>query len=648
MEKYVVSARKYRPDIFEKVVGQEHITQTLKNSIGQNKLAHAFLFCGPRGVGKTTCARILAKAINCNDLSDSCEPCGKCDSCDSFQRGGSLNIYELDAASNNHVDDIRRLIEQVRYAPQSGKYKTYIIDEVHMLSQAAFNAFLKTLEEPPEYAVFILATTEKQKIIPTILSRCQIFDFYRIEVNEIVEHLTDIAESEGVKFEKEALHLIAQKSDGGLRDALSVFDRIISFSNKEVSYQSVIENLNILDYDYFFQIMESIMLEDQSRILNLLEEILRKGFEGDDFIQGLSEHVRQLMVCKHPDTLQLLEVSDDLKNLYQKQSDQLSTSLLMSALDLLNQCDIQYKQVKNQRLHVEINLLKLCFIQSSIAHDTPIAMGAMDTKKKSRNTSPESLAQKTEQAQPVSQNKAPKEATVNDLPEVPIQESIALDDEALISEQSVEKLIKEPIKAAAVIPDKPDESLNLAEAELKDPKEVDVSENEVEPVSDAEVNKKRVIKGVPSFKLSDLDVTNDKKEVQEEEDKVSIKKDVELNQEDLTKAWKSYCEKCEKEGSSYLLSLLKNLKPKVHEYNLYKVVVGHKVEREKLLAQNRDIADFMGAALGEEVFMDIVVKERKKESSDLAYTNRDKFKRMLEKNPKLMDFKNGLDLEVDY
>ncbi|MGB4400554.1 MAG: DNA polymerase III subunit gamma/tau, partial [Daejeonella sp.] len=364
MDNFIVSARKYRPLTFQTVVGQQHITGTLKNAIVNNQLAQAFLFCGPRGVGKTTCARILAKTINCQSLSPEAEACGVCDSCVSFQNGNSFNIHELDAASNNSVDDIRSLIEQVRIPPQAGKFKIYIIDEVHMLSQAAFNAFLKTLEEPPSYAIFILATTEKHKILPTILSRCQIFDFNRIKVDDMALHLQEIAVKEGVSFDQDGLHLIAQKADGGLRDALSMFDQIVSFSNKNVNYKAVIDNLNILDYDYYFKLTDAILAEDVPACLLIFDEILSHGFDGNHFITGLASHFRNLLVSKDPSTLKLLEVSEGIREKYNVQSQASTASFLFSALNITNQCDLNYKTSKNQRLQVELALIKLCHLPS--------------------------------------------------------------------------------------------------------------------------------------------------------------------------------------------------------------------------------------------------------------------------------------------
>ena len=361
MGEFIVSARKYRPTTFKQVVGQSAITTTLINVISENHLAQSFLFCGPRGVGKTTCARILAKTINCQNINEKVEPCNSCESCTSFNESNSFNIHELDAASNNSVDDIRNLIDQVRFAPQIGNYNIYIIDEVHMLSSAAFNAFLKTLEEPPSHAIFILATTEKHKIIPTILSRCQIFDFKRISTDDIVSHLTFVAESENILAEQDALHIIAQKSDGSLRDSLSIFDRLASFS-KGITYKLVIENLNILDHDYYFKITNSILEQDISNVLLTFNIILENGFDGHHFINGLASHFRDLLVSKDKETLVLLEKGKALKQQYLEQSNNCEQTFLLRALDICNKCDVQYKTSKNQQLLVELTLMKLCSI----------------------------------------------------------------------------------------------------------------------------------------------------------------------------------------------------------------------------------------------------------------------------------------------
>lgn len=362
MDNFIVSARKYRPQTFDTVVGQASITNTLKNAIKNNHLAQAFLFCGPRGVGKTTCARILAKTINCFNRTADVEACGTCDSCVSFQDGQSLNIFELDAASHNGVDDIRSLNDQVRMAPQLGEFKVYIIDEVHMLSTGAFNAFLKTLEEPPKHAIFILATTEKHKIIPTILSRCQIFDFNRIQIIDIVKQLDKVAKSEGVTAEPDALHLVAQKADGGLRDALSIFDQIVSFTGNNITYKDVIENLNILDYDYYFKITDAILNASIKDALLLFNEIIENGFDPHNFVIGLMGHMRNLLMCKDQATLKLLEVGENIQAKYNRQAMEISPLLALNCLDLLGKADVQYKSSKNPRLLVEIALMQACSV----------------------------------------------------------------------------------------------------------------------------------------------------------------------------------------------------------------------------------------------------------------------------------------------
>ncbi len=359
MSDFVVSARKYRPASFDAVVGQASIAKTLKNAVKSKHLSQAYLFCGPRGVGKTTCARIFAKVLNCFNLTDNVEACGECESCVSFAENRSFNIHELDAASNNSVDDIRQLIEQVRITPQVGDYSIYIIDEVHMLSQSAFNAFLKTLEEPPRHAVFILATTEKHKIIPTILSRCQIFDFKAISVQDAVEYLQQIAERENVKIEPEALNVIAQKAEGGMRDALSIFDQVVSFCGSEVTYKQVIENLNVLDYDYYFKLVDDCKAMRVAEVLLTFNEVLSKGFDARNFINGLGAHLRDVLVSKDAVTLSLLEVGEAVRAKYQEQAQALPIPWLYDALALCNECDLSYRTSKNKRLLVELTLIRL-------------------------------------------------------------------------------------------------------------------------------------------------------------------------------------------------------------------------------------------------------------------------------------------------
>ena len=359
MEDFIVSARKYRPATFDTVVGQKALIVTLKNAILTGKLAHAYLFCGPRGVGKTTSARIFAKSINCEHLTPEGEACNECESCRAFNEQRSLNIHELDAASNNSVDDIRELIDQVRIPPQVGRYKVFIIDEVHMLSAAAFNAFLKTLEEPPRHAIFILATTERHKVLPTILSRCQIYDFTRIELNDIVEHLAKVAANEGVTAEEAALHVIAQKADGGMRDALSLFDQMVSYTQGNLTYQGVIGNLNILDYDYYFRFTDLFIEHKISESMLLFDEVLRRGFDGGNFITNLTSHFRDLLVSREPATLQLLQVSADVRERYQRQAQRVSERYLIHAIKLCNDCDLNYRVSKNKRLLVELTLIQL-------------------------------------------------------------------------------------------------------------------------------------------------------------------------------------------------------------------------------------------------------------------------------------------------
>jgi DNA polymerase-3 subunit gamma/tau len=359
MSNYIVSARKYRPDTFESVVGQENITRTLKNAIKQQHLAQAYLFCGPRGVGKTTNARIFAKTINCYNLDENTNPCNECESCLSFNQQRSMNIHELDAASNNSVEDIRNLIDQVRIPPQIGKYSVYIIDEVHMLSSAAFNAFLKTLEEPPKHAVFILATTEKHKILPTILSRCQVYDFNRITVLDIVKRLKFVAEEENIQAEEEALQIIAQKADGAMRDALSIFDQIVSFSGAKLTYQDAIDNLNVLDYDYYFRLTDALQAADHLNSLLIFNEILGKGFEGNYFITGLAEHLRDILISKDQKSAELLEVGASIRETYMQKAANASEEFLIKALDIASECDYKYKASHNKRLHVELALIRM-------------------------------------------------------------------------------------------------------------------------------------------------------------------------------------------------------------------------------------------------------------------------------------------------
>ena len=415
MENYIVSARKYRPSTFDSVVGQRALTTTLKNAIATGKLAHAYLFCGPRGVGKTTCARIFAKTINCLSPSANGEACNQCESCQAFNEQRSYNIHELDAASNNSVEDIRTLIDQVRIPPQIGKYKVYIIDEVHMLSQSAFNAFLKTLEEPPHHAIFILATTEKHKILPTILSRCQIYDFNRINVQDAVSHLQYVAQKEGIQAEPEALTIIAQKADGGMRDALSIFDQVVSFTGGNITYQGVIENLNVLDYEYYFRLVDLFLENKAADTMVLLNEILRKGFDAHHFITGLASHFRDLLVSKDPITLLLLEVGASIRERYQQQAQKCDQKFLYRAMKLCNDCDLNYRTSKNKRLLVELTLIQCAQLTLPDADDI---IGGRSPKKRLKPLFKQQVVTPTTpQAQPQAGNVAARKSPLPELKE---------------------------------------------------------------------------------------------------------------------------------------------------------------------------------------------------------------------------------------
>ena len=597
MDNFIVSARKYRPATFDTVVGQQHITNTLKNAIRNNQLAQAFLFCGPRGVGKTTCARILAKTINCENLQPNGEACGVCHSCVSFQNGNSFNIHELDAASNNSVDDIRSLIEQVRIPPQAGRYKIYIIDEVHMLSQAAFNAFLKTLEEPPHYAIFILATTEKHKILPTILSRCQIFDFNRIRVEDMANHLASIADKEGISYEGDGLHIIAQKADGGLRDALSMFDQIVSFSDGKVTYRTVIDNLNILDYDYYFNIIDSLLKEDTAGTLLLFDEILSKGFDGSHFISGLSEHFRNLLVSKDAATIKLLEVSEGIKAKYLQQSQAASVSFMLSAMNIANQCDLSYKLSKNQRLQVELALLKMCHLPSAFNMLTAPAATQEQVKKKpdtpELKPQPESLSKEEVpilRDQPAVYNKteAPK-------PELP-------------------KPVAEPIpaeKPKVFIPNSGSASTSVK---------------------------------IPSLK----DLTGKAVAAAEEDDPYLKGEDKEdFTMDDFLKRWSDYAAKIKTEGNMSLFTVFISNAPVMLEPYKFEVIVGNKSQEILFRDDKHNILNYLRTSLKN---FDIEIHTRIDEikATKRPYTNTEKFQHMAGKNPQLAELKRRFNLETDY
>ncbi len=600
MDNFIVSARKYRPATFESVVGQQHITNTLKNAIKNNQLAQAFLFCGPRGVGKTTCARILAKTINCTNLQPNGEACGTCDSCRSFMNGNSFNVHELDAASNNSVDDIRSLIEQVRIPPQAVRYKVYIIDEVHMLSQAAFNAFLKTLEEPPHYAIFILATTEKHKILPTILSRCQIFDFNRIRVEDMAAHLASIAQKESIAYETDGLHIIAQKADGGLRDALSMFDQIVSFSGGNVTYKSVIDNLNILDYDYYFNVTDSLLKEDSANTLVLFDEILSKGFDGAHFISGLTGHFRNLLVGKDPATLKLLEVSEGIRQKYLQQSQASSVSFLLSAMNIANQCDLNYKLSKNQRLQVELALLKMCYLGSAfnLAAKPPAAMPDGQLKKK-----PDASATVSHTV-PASK---PENAPV--LSDAPV--SYGKKQTAPVNNATAQTHAAEPAEPK---PNPFTPNQHNATTSIKIPKL-----NELGKMAEVLENDDPYLKG------------DDKEE---------------FTQDEFLKYWSEYAAKVKAEGKKNMLSIFNSAAPVMLSPGVYEVAVGSKALETEFKSERAYLLNFLRTSLKN---FSIEVNSRIDEQvvTKRPYTNQEKFQHMAAKNPQLAELKKRFNLDFD-
>lgn len=605
MDNFIVSARKYRPATFDTVVGQQHITNTLKNAIKNNQLAQAFLFCGPRGVGKTTCARILAKTINCTNLQPSGEACGECPSCTAFQNGNSFNIHELDAASNNSVDDIRSLIEQVRIPPQGARYKVYIIDEVHMLSQAAFNAFLKTLEEPPHYAIFILATTEKHKILPTILSRCQIFDFNRIGVDDMSAHLEGIAKKEGVTYEQDGLHIIAQKADGGLRDALSMFDQIVSFSGSNVTYRAVIDNLNILDYDYYFNVTECLLGEETAKTLLFFDEILQKGFDGAHFISGLSEHFRNLLVSKDAATVKLLEVSEGIKAKYLQQAQAASVSFLLSALGIANQCDLNYKLSKNQRLQVELALLKMCHLQSVFN----VASG--------------------NQAMPADNGQLKKKPDTS-ANVAPPQNGELKYEVAVLSDSPATYATQKPVQT-------PPASLTPLVAKTAAPV---VEERPKVFIPNASATSIKI----PSLKDLDAPLSGDK---DEEEDPYQKGTDREaFTYSEFLAEWSNYAAKVKAEGKMNLLPIFTTGAPKSIGPSTFEIIVGNKVQENLLRDERPALLNYLRARLKN---YDIEVNARVDEQTVVKrpYTSQEKFQYMAAKNPQLSELRKMFNLDFD-
>jgi len=581
MSDFIVSARKYRPTTFADVVGQSAITNTLLKSIKDNHLAHSFLFCGPRGVGKTTCARILAKTINCEKISENITACDSCESCKSFNEHHSFNIHELDAASNNSVDDIRSLVDQVRFAPQVGEFSIYIIDEVHMLSSSAFNAFLKTLEEPPKHAIFILATTEKHKIIPTILSRCQIFDFKSISINDIVSHLEYVAKSEEISTEKDALHIIAQKSGGSLRDSLSMFDRLVNPSDLTLTYKSVIENLNILDHDYYLKITSQILDNDVSSVMLTINEILSNGFDAHQFIMGLSSHFRDLLVSKDSNTIILLDKGKELQNKYLAQSEQCNLSFLIKSLRICNKCDLEYRASKNQRLLVELSLLKMATLGQFVAEKKNNNQQIIDSSKKENPANIQKL-------------EIEEKSKVNILTKEDSEET-----NSPVNEEKIEE--------------------NIKPSEKKDKK----------------------IRS--RFSLSDI---LDGEQKKENKDAKTIKKSEEFSEEKMIEIWKGFSEKVKEEGKTNLYITLTSVLPTLSETTIHLKISND--TQQKILDENKiELLNYLRTNLQND-FIKVKTEMSEQIKSDIPYTPKDKFNKMVEENPSLKILQQKLGLDPEY
>jgi DNA polymerase III subunit gamma/tau len=608
MEKFIVSARKYRPQTFDTVVGQSHITTTLRNAIKHQQLAHAFLFCGPRGVGKTTCARILAKTINCEKPTKDGEACDKCQSCTSFNDGASMNYFELDAASNNSVDNIRDLVDQVRFVPQTGKYKVYVIDEVHMLSSSAFNAFLKTLEEPPSYAIFILATTEKHKILPTILSRCQIFDFKRITTADTVHHLEEICVKEAITAEKAALQIIAQKSEGCMRDALSILDKIVSFTNGELNYTNTLEHLNILDADCYFRLLDCMQQQDLSGALLLYDDINRKGFEGDLVLNGFAEFIRNLLVCKDEKAAVLLEAVDSFRDKYISTAQKVPPALLIGALNILNDAEINYKAARNKRLHTELALIKLCYLQQAI-HIT--SEGAGITKKKLIDAP---LAFRTAAIKPFGGGK---------------QLAVGSPQSAGRSSQLAGSRPKED--GAKLIIETPPVS--------KQP----VQESSAEQAAPAS------IAATPAnTKLSALDKIRKQYKGNGNNGPEQVNNPIEI--ESLKKAWTEYVVKLKDArnpaAQSFDLALLR-----IRDENSFEVVTANNIE-QKFIEQDRNkLFTWLQEQLKNRLIQFTVIVEEKaadRPAVELTLSSREQYLKLVEQYPLIKELRDRLRLELDY
>lgn len=588
MEKFIVSARKYRPQNFNSVVGQEHITTTLKNAIKNNQLAHAFLFCGPRGVGKTTCARILGKTINCENRTPDGEACNQCQSCVNFDKGTSLNIHELDAASNNSVDDIRALVDQVRFAPQGGKYKVYIVDEVHMLSAAAFNAFLKTLEEPPPFAIFILATTEKHKIIPTILSRCQIFDFKRIKNQDTAIHLKEIGEKEGIHTEDAALHILAQKSEGCLRDALSLFDKIVSFTNGQVTYANTLEHLNILDEDYYFKVLDALIAQKLSDALLIFDEIDRKGFEGNTFLEGFAEFLRNLMVSKDVKVASLLEVPEDFKPRYAAKATKVDYSWIISAINILGDAIVQLRQAQNKKLHIELVLIRLSYLGQVIEFSSEGGV------KKKLTDKAKSISFRNIIAQPV--------------------QGVALKAAPVVSKEKPKD--RQPVSARLTV---------------EEPLPVIKKEN---PASTTRMGKLSTLEDIRKV------IANNNK----------AQSATELSEEGLRTAWNLYIQKLEKENLSSAITAFSEARICLKGDWKVEVTPHNEFHLNLIEGEKRELTRFFQSHFGSRSITFLVKKitEEASSSSDQAFmTSKERYQYLIERFPQVKTLKDGLGLKLE-
>jgi len=618
MDKFIVSARKYRPQDFSTVVGQSHITTTLKNAIKNNQLAHAFLFCGPRGVGKTTCARILAKTINCENPSQYGEACNICHSCLSFNEGTSLSIHELDAASNNSVDDIRTLVDQVRISPPQGsKYKVYIVDEVHMLSSSAFNAFLKTLEEPPSYAIFILATTEKHKILPTILSRCQIFDFKRITTNDTVEHLQEICDKEEIKAERAALQVIAQKSEGCMRDALSILDKIVSFTNGELSYRNTLEHLNILDADYYFRLLEAMQQQQLSDALLIYDDINRKGFEGDLVLNGLAEFIRNLLVCKDEKVAALLEVVESFRDKYIAAGKATDAAWLISALNVLNEAEINYKAARNRRLHVELVLIKLSYLGQALQ-----LTGEPGGKKKVLDT-----------VRPVSFRNIPAMEPVN------TRTTAAAAGRASAEEpsQGARLLVETAVKTA----DAPQQASQVASS-------APVASPATAPArTSAPAQAATAATATPTASLGSLSKIRQQFSSRQQQNTSQARA---LEPAPLAKAWAAYAQQL-RENKNPAVQSLELAELRIVDAQSFTVVTGNNLEQKFIEQEKRTLSEFLQKEFANKSISFTVIVEEKAdtgEPEERPLNTREQFLQIVEQYPLVKELKDRLKLELDY